>query len=132
MAVSKSFCYKLLMLNSILFTFSKRIYLAQGWIWHWRRKFIFWPQLATNMAWANIVGRAWSKNNTIRKDLSSFWSAKWVNASLVLIGNFNRIRTLTLIEAAHRWGEAKSPSLPKVCHAYPKMTKLDTVLIHNF
>ena len=30
--------------------------------------------------------------------------------------------------AAHGWGEAKRPSLPKICHTYPTMMKLGTVI----
>ena len=34
---------------------------------------------------------------------------------------------MSIFGAAHRWGEPKSP-LPKICHTYPTMTKLDTVI----
>ena len=30
--------------------------------------------------------------------------------------------------AAHRWGEVKRPPLPKICHTYPTMMKLGTVI----
>ena len=49
----------------------------------------------------------------------------------------NVLLTLTLFRidnfgAAHGWGEegggAKKPSLPKICHTYPTMIKLGTVL----
>ena len=30
--------------------------------------------------------------------------------------------------AAHGWGEAKNVPLPKICHTYPSMMKLGTVV----
>ena len=30
--------------------------------------------------------------------------------------------------AAHGWGVAKRPSLPKICHTYQRMMKLGTVI----
>ena len=36
---------------------------------------------------------------------------------------------MALFEAAHGWGgEAKRPSLPKICHTYPKMMKFGIVI----
>ena len=34
--------------------------------------------------------------------------------------------------AAHGWGgEAKMPPIPKICHTYPTMTKLGTVISYS-
>ena len=33
-----------------------------------------------------------------------------------------------LFGAAHRWVGAKSPPLPKICHTYPTVMKLGTVI----
>ena len=33
-----------------------------------------------------------------------------------------------IFEAAHRWGGAKRPALPIICHTYPTMMKLGTVI----
>ena len=30
--------------------------------------------------------------------------------------------------AAHGWGGGKKPPLPKICHTYPTMMKLDTII----
>ena len=44
---------------------------------------------------------------------------------------YRRILTLLrmgLLEAAHGWGEPKKPPLPKICHKYPTMMKLLTLI----
>ena len=35
---------------------------------------------------------------------------------------------MDLFGAAHGWGGAKIPPLPKICHTYPTMMKLSTVM----
>ena len=36
--------------------------------------------------------------------------------------------SMGLFGTAHRRGEAKKPPLPKICHTYPTMMKVDTVI----
>ena len=35
---------------------------------------------------------------------------------------------MSFFGAAHGWGRAKRPPLPKICHTYPTMMKLGTVI----
>ena len=35
---------------------------------------------------------------------------------------------MSFFEAAHGWGGPKRPPLPKICHTYPTLVKLGTVM----
>ena len=60
------------------------------------------------------------------------WRA-YVYAPFVFLFVLFALHLLTLFRiglfgAAHRWGKGKKICLPKICHAYPAMIKLGTVI----
>ena len=63
----------------------------------------------------------------------SIWEMNhlWMNEFLVLKNVFLMLFRMDFFGASHRWveeGGAKGSPLPKICHTYPAMMKLGTVI----
>ena len=62
----------------------------------------------------------------VRKWLSPFFSVK--NFNLIQDGLFRGCSRMGIFQGCSRMGWEKKTPLPKICHTYPTMLKLDTVI----
>ena len=72
----------------------------------------------------NVKHRIEQDIDSTYEDIRHFWQLQqiwWITSNLTLF-------RMGFSGAAHGWGEGKKASFPKICHTYPAMMKLGTVI----
>ena len=72
-----------------------------------------------NVCWKG-VGNISKKEGVGKKGVKKNREGLWIYVLLTLF-------RMSIFGAAHRWGGGKKTPLPKICHRYPTMMKLDAV-----
>ena len=82
----------------------------------------FIAQIITKMKWTHYLAKLWTC-------LDTTGYVHWINVLLLWMPNhtyFNPIQDGHFQGCSRMGGGAEKPLLPKICHAYPKMMKLDS------